>query len=419
MVRTSRDYTREGWKFPKFLRDLSVLKKLLLFLCKFVEYFKNTNMSLFISSNFDAGNIEVINTKDINDIQLKIRKDTNSEFLQWFYYRVQGVKSQTCVMSIINAGDAAYPEGWENYQARASYNRNDWFQIPAKYDGSKLTMEFTPEYDSFYIAYFAPYSYEQHLDLVNYAQQSDICTLEQVGLTTQGRPIDFLRIGDEDKNKKKLWIIARQHPGETMAEWFIQGLVNRLIDKQDSVSINLLKKANLYIVPNMNIDGSILGNLRVNAKGVNLNREWENPSIDESPEVYYIKEKMKEIGMDFNLDVHGDEGLPYVFISGIEGIPSFNKKLSSLTDSFMDNWKSINPDIQDKYGYPKNEPGTANLMICSKNLGEEFKCLSQTLEMPFKQNDNIPDLKNGWSSKRSIKLGESLVNTLFKIVDDL
>ena len=204
-----------------------------------------------------------------------------------------------------------------------------------------------------------------------------------------------------------------------MAEWFMIGLIDRILDEDDATSISLLEKANLYMVPNINVDGSILGNLRVNAKGVNLNREWLKPSTENSPEVYYVKEKMKEIGMDFSLDIHGDEGLPYNFISGIEGIPSFNAKLSKLTDDFMNNWKAINPDIQDVHGYPKNEPGKANLNICSKNLGEEFSCLSQTLEMPFKQNDNIPDEVMGWSPIRSMKLGESLVTVLLSIVDEL
>ena len=125
------------------------------------------------------------------------------------------------------------------------------------------------------------------------------------------------------------------------------------------------------------------------------------------------------IGMDFNLDVHGDEALPYVFISGIEGILSFDQKLDQLSNSFMSSWKAVSPDMQDKFGYPKNDPGTGNLMICTKNLGEEFKCLTQTLEMPFKQNDNIPDEYLGWSSERSIKLGESLVSAMLNIVDDL
>lgn len=376
-------------------------------------------MSIIITDKFDSGNIEVVSKTDLGNIQLKIRKDTNSDFMQWFYFRVQGTKDNTCVFNIINAGETAYPEGWENYQARASYDRVNWFQISTTFDGNTLKIVYKPEYDSLYIAYFAPFTYEQHLDLVHFAQLSPKCKLESIGQTAQGREIDFLSIGDDSKQKKKLWVIARQHPGESMAEWFMMGLIERILNSEDSASIKLLQKANLYLIPNMNIDGSILGNLRVNAKGVNLNREWSNPSTENSPEVYYVKKKMQEIGMDFNLDVHGDEGLPFVFISGIEGIPSFDKKLKTLTDSFMSNWKTINPDLQDQFGYPKNEAGKANLDICSKRLGEDFKCLSQTLEMPFKQNDNLPDLELGWSPERSILLGESLVPTLLAIVDDL
>lgn len=376
-------------------------------------------MKLTISSNFDSGNIEIVNAENPENIQLNIRKDTNSDFLQWFYFRMQGAKDQPCNIHLLNAKDAGYPEGWDNYQARASYDREEWFQIPTKYENGVLSMDFTPEFDSVYIAYFAPFTYEQHMDLVHNAQLSPICELESLGETTQGRSIDFLKIGDDDPKKKRLWVIARQHPGESMAEWFMLGLISRLIDEEDAAVATLLQKANFYIVPNMNIDGSILGNLRVNAKGIDLNREWAEPSIENSPEVYYVKRKMKVTGMDFMLDVHGDEGLPYVFISGIEGIPSFDEKLKNLTDQFMANWKVANPDIQDEHGYPKNEPGKANLKICSKNIGEEFKCLSQTLEMPFKQNDNIPDADYGWSPERSIKLGESLVNTLLNMVDDL
>ncbi len=376
-------------------------------------------MSINISDNFDAGNIEVINRDNISSIKLKIKKDTNSDFLQWFYFRVSGAKGKSCSFKIINASESAYPEGWENYQARASYDRLDWFIVPTEFNGKELQIDFTPEYDTVYFAYFAPFSYEQHLDMISFAQMSPICNHEIIGKTCEGRDIDFLKIGSEAKEKKKLWIIARQHPGETMAEWFISGFIDRLLNLEDSTSISLLEKANIYIVPNMNIDGSILGNLRVNAKGVNLNREWASPSKERSPEVYFVKNKMKEIGMDFNLDVHGDEAIPYVFISGIEGIPSFDDRLKNLSSSFMDIWKTISPDIQDKYGYPKNEQGKANLDICSKRLGEDFKCLSQTLEMPFKQNDNIPDEDFGWSSERSILLGKSLVTVLNNIVEFL
>ncbi len=372
-----------------------------------------------ISANFDGGNIEVINHSDHKNIELNIRKDTNADYFQWFYFRLQDAEGYPCKLSINNANKVSYPEGWENYKVRASYDRVTWFQIPTSYNGEKLTFEILPKFNSIYFAYFAPFSYEQHLDLVHSAQLSERCVLTSLGQTVEGREIDLLIAGEPNENKKKIWIIARQHPGESMAEWFMSGFISRLLDSDDPASLLLLEQAVFYLVPNINIDGSIHGNLRANALGVNLNREWANPDIDKSPEVYFVKEKMKEIGVDLNLDIHGDEGLPYVFTSGIEGIPSFDKKLNDLTDLFTQSWLQISPDFQDKEGYGKNEPGKANLNICSKNIGEEFKCLSQTIEMPFKENANLPDSRFGWSAERSEKLGESIINALLFITNKL
>lgn len=67
-----------------------------------------------------------------------------------------------------------------------------------------------------------------------------------------------------------------------MAEWFVEGLLDRLLDEDDAVSRTLLDKAVFYIVPNMNPDGSVRGHLRTNAAGVNLNREWQTPSMEKA-----------------------------------------------------------------------------------------------------------------------------------------
>lgn len=32
-----------------------------------------------------------------------------------------------------------------------------------------------------------------------------------------------LSSGEPGKGKKRVWMIARQHPGESMAEWFVEG----------------------------------------------------------------------------------------------------------------------------------------------------------------------------------------------------
>jgi hypothetical protein len=67
-----------------------------------------------------------------------------------------------------------------------------------------------------------------------------------------------LQVGTQSPSKAALWVICRQHPGEPMAEWFAEGLLERLTAAaQDSEVTQLLDSAVLYIVPNMCPDGSV------------------------------------------------------------------------------------------------------------------------------------------------------------------
>src|SRR6187402_237868 len=132
-----------------------------------------------ISSNFDSGNILVVNIDEKkNTIKLKIRKDTNSDFLQWFHFRLTGAKGRACKLVIVNAGDTTYPDGWKNYNACASYDRVDWFRVPTKFHNGQLVIDFIPKHESVFFAYFEPYSYERHLDLIHEAQLSDDATMD-------------------------------------------------------------------------------------------------------------------------------------------------------------------------------------------------------------------------------------------------
>jgi murein tripeptide amidase MpaA len=372
-----------------------------------------------ISTQFDSGSIEIISLSENGEIRLNLRKDTQSDIKQWFHFRLTGAMKKECFFSIENAGNSSYPEGWENYHVVASYDKEEWFRIPTTYTDGILRFDWIPVHNSMYFAYFAPYSYQRHQELVHDAQLSDFCKLEVIGETFQGRDIDMLTIGDENDQKKKIWLIARQHPGESMAEWFIEGFLNRILDENDPVSRTLLQKTCFYVVPNANIDGSILGNLRVNAAGRNLNREWAVPDKENSPEVYHILNKMIEKGVDMSLDVHGDEALPYVFVSGTEGVPSYNAHIKQLEDAFKTAWIQVSPNFQDTHHYPLNAPGTGNLAIACKQIGERFKCLSYTIEMPFKDNANLPDELYGWSDERSVLLGKSVLNPILAVVDNL
>ena len=372
-----------------------------------------------ISSNFDAGAISVIDSTDSQNIRLALRGDNAASFSQWFYFRLQGAAYQPCRIRIENAGQSSYPEGWEDYQATASYDRSNWFRVPTRYEDGVLTIEHTPLAGSVYYAYFEPYSHEQHLNLLGDAQGSGLCQIDDLGSTAQGRDINLLTIGHQAASDLKIWIIARQHPGESMAEWFAEGLLSRLLDHQDPTARALLDCATFYIVPNMNPDGAALGNQRTNAAGADLNREWQNPSPERSPEVYAVRQKMHETGVDLFLDIHGEEALPYVFAAGCEGNPSYDARLAALEAAFKTALRQASPDFQDEHGYPKTAPGQANLAIAKSYAGETFGCLSYTLEMPFKDNINLPDDDFGWNGQRSLRLGEAILSAILAVCPQL
>ena len=372
-----------------------------------------------ISANFDGGNIEVINQDNINDVQLAIRPDVGGEFYQWFNFRLEGEVGNRYLLNIVNAGSASYPKGWENYQAVATYDRQQWFRLPTEYKDGKLTIAVDLDCDAIQIAYFAPYSYERHQDLLAAVQVHPLVSLEHLGLTLDDRDLTLIKVGDGDESKANIWITARQHPGETMAEWLVEGFINNLLDGDCANAKALLDKANFYIVPNMNPDGSVRGHLRTNAAGVNLNREWSSPSLEKSPEVFHVTNKMKETGVDLFYDVHGDEGLPFVFLAGCEGVPSYNDKMAALQQKFIDALKLTSADFQTEFGYDKDAPGKANLTVASNWVAETFQCLSNTLEMPFKDNDNLADPMSGWSPERSIYLGEASLTAMLAVVDEL
>ena len=372
-----------------------------------------------ISTRFDAGALTVTDLSNPADIRLALRPDNASDFAQWFYFRLQGAAYQNCVMHFENAAQAAYPDGWEDYQACASYDRQNWFRVPTRYENGVLTIEHTPLANSIYYAYFEPYSSEQHLNLLGDAQGSGLCQIDDLGSTVEGRDMNLLTIGNQVQSDLKVWVIARQHPGETMAEWFVEGLLARLLDPQDATARALLDQATFYIVPNMNPDGSALGNLRTNAAGANLNREWLAPTLEKSPEVYYVREKMRATGVDLFLDIHGDEAIPYVFVAGTEGVPAYNERIAALETQFKAAFAAASPDFQDEHGYEKDAPGQANLSMATAWVGENFGCLAYTLEMPFKDNHNLPDDDFGWNGQRSLRLGEAVLSAVLNVLPDL
>ena len=371
-------------------------------------------MTIEISSNFDSGAIKVVAVEG-DRADLAVRNDvaadgTPSEFLQWFHFRVSGAEQAGARLRIVNAGATTYANGWRDYRAVASWDRRRWERMPTAFDGQVMTIDLPPAPGPTYVAYFEPYSWERHLALL-----ADSCArgaaLRRLGSTVQGRDMDALVVG---AGPHPVWIIGRQHPGETMAEWFIEGLLARLLDEADPLARALGRLATFHVVPNMNPDGSVLGNLRTNATGANLNREWLAPTMERSPEVKVVRDAMHATGCAAFFDIHGDEALPYVFVAGCEMLPDFSERQRAEQERFGADFRAASPDFQSQHGYSASKYKEDVLKLASKYVGHSFGCLSLTLEMPFKDNANAPDARVGWSAARSQRLGAAMLDPVFR-----
>jgi murein tripeptide amidase MpaA len=369
-----------------------------------------------INAAFDSGNI-ILNSVDDNLAMLSIRKDKDSDFFQWFHFRVEADAGEEIILKITGLEASAYPGGWTDYNACVSEDRDYWGRAPSTYDkgeaGGTLTIRYMPMGNLSWFAYFAPYSMERHHDLVANTAMCEGVSHRTLGVSIEGQPIDCLSMGS---GETQIWLYARQHPGESMAQWWMEGALTMLTDPADPHARVLREKATIHLVPNCNPDGSCRGHLRTNYAGVNLNREWAEPTPERSPEVLAIRNAMDERGVHWAMDVHGDEAIPAAFIAGFHGIPSWTDAQGAKYDAFLARLSARTPDFQTKLGYPIAGKGRANLTMSTNQLAERFGAVSFTLEMPFKDNHELPDEAQGWSPERSAALARECLAVLAEMV---
>ena len=365
-----------------------------------------------ISGDFDGGNIRVV-ALEADRADLEIVADAPAGFYQWFNFRVAGARGRRVVLRIINCAGSAYPDGWNGYRARVSDDGDAWRCAETEYADGALTVRVVPAGDLLHVAYFAPYSWARHTELLERYGALPGFTRRRLGESIERRRLDALTVGD---GATQVWLIARQHPGETMAEWWIQGALEKLASTEDRAAAALRAQATFHIVPNMNPDGSVLGHLRTNAAGVNLNREWQAPSLERSPEVLHVLNAMADSGVDFAIDVHGHETATSAFAVGCEDLGLWNADQAALHGSFCEKLAARNRAFSRMSGGSRGEPACLTRPMAATQLAERFGAVAMALEMPFKDSSADPDPEYGWSPARSVRLAADCLEALSPLV---
>jgi murein tripeptide amidase MpaA len=374
-----------------------------------------------ILSPSDGGKIQLLRA-GTSSARLAIRADDAAqEFRQFFSFVARDLRGPS-TFEIVNVGECTYPDAFEGYRVCASVGGGDeWFRVPTELDAGVLRFVYEPPrgVSAARFAYFAPYPRARREALLARIASSGRARVTPLGRTARGQPMHLVSMGSGGEDAPKLWLVGQQHPGETMAAWLMEGVASRLAFGDDDPTRRLLERARLFLVLCMNPDGAFAGNHRTNAVGMDLNRCWWEADERTCREVVLVRNAMYERGVDFFLDVHGDEHVPYVFVAGAEGNPHYTDRIEALEETFSDALLDASDEFQIEHGYPKDAPGKGDLRCAGNYVGEAFDCLSLTLEMPFKDNAHAPDERTGWSPDRSRTLGASVLEAVETMLEDL
>ena len=172
-----------------------------------------------ILTDFESGNAMGASAVSPAHVRFSARPDTSPRPL-WFYFCVQGSTAPAIRCELRNADQCLGPRlGWRTARPVFSADGRSWQRV-ARAEYVEEATDFG--YFSFtvpvvgrrtFVAYCYPYTTADLEALTQplSRQRFELCR------SPEDRPVPYLRLGNHQSPKKSVWVLARQHAGETPA----------------------------------------------------------------------------------------------------------------------------------------------------------------------------------------------------------
>jgi hypothetical protein len=246
-----------------------------------------------------------------------------------------------------------YDDGTHRYRPKLLVSGSDesarWQVIPPDRvelgeQGRWSTFELHPSSRSFTISAQPLLTNTDHRAFVRTMAEHDAASLEALGQSVEGRPIEALRIGNVEVGVPTIVLLGRQHPPEVPGALALQAFIRELLS-ESKLARRFRSALRVIAVPNLNPDGVARGHWRLNANHRDLNRDW-GPFTQ--PETRMVGDRIEAIGPPRRdggvwllLDFHSTRR--DVFYTQLEQ-PEFD--LSSFTRCWLDRIDEDLPDYE-------------------------------------------------------------------------
>ncbi|WP_437201046.1 M14 family zinc carboxypeptidase [Planctomicrobium sp. SH664] len=238
---------------------------------------RNEAHRLKVDSDFPGGSGQV---DQIDQQQRRIRFQPTAYRDQgwacWWLIKVTGIEPGEMLTLDVGDGDWATPD-------HCFYRSSDgtWKQsspgVRSAADPKRISFQVQVDSAEAWFAWGPPYLSETARQLVDKAvQKGNWVTEFNLATTRSGHPTPALRIrepGVSDKDRKGIWIQARQHAWGAGSSWVCEGVVDWILS-DDPDAVALRRKADIVIVPIMDIDHVEQGAGGKGALPQDHNRDW-------------------------------------------------------------------------------------------------------------------------------------------------
>lgn len=241
-----------------------------------------------ISCDFEGGNVCAVNIERFNDqwhVHFAADPHGGTETL-WFYFRVDWECRDTFKLILTNAEiclGGRNDKGWSRvhpvvrHLSGSEPRTEDWQRcnggtVQKLPDGRfKVSWDVQSLTGSFEFAFCYPYTCRELEETLNACKGYWRC--DSIGVTSKGR--EMMRLsnsyGSEEQNCLGVYIIARQHSGETPGSWVLDGLLRSAAENLSPDELVI------WAVPFANLDGVIEGDYGKDPHPIDVNRSWFSP----------------------------------------------------------------------------------------------------------------------------------------------